>query len=436
MNTPSDRHPSRPKQPLLFETPADEPTPPAEPPALYGRPRLRTANRDQIVFRAAPLDELIPPDHPARVVWDYVDGLDLSPLYNRIKSVEGSPGRPPIDPKILWRSGSTPPSKVSAAPATRRTLPRPRAFQWIAATSVSNYHTFADFRTDHGELLDDLLTQSVAALVAEGLVDLNRVAQDGMRVRASAGAASFAAGRPWRRPSPRPRRRSRRCGRRWKRTRQPRSPAEEGPGTCGPGACRADKGGIGRLPELEAKKKPGEERRRGARRPTRRHGDEDGRRRFRPAYNVQFSTATGSQVIVGVEVETTGSDAGQMAPMVEQVTGGTRRRRGRSWSTAASPSTTRSRRSAPRIWVARCMPRCPAQGPAGGPARTKPGDSAAVAEWRARMGTKRPRRSTRNEPRRPNASIRRRGTGVATSCWSVAWPRSRRSPCGTHWLTT
>ena len=53
-----------------------------EPPVLFGRPRLRTANRDQIVFRAAALDEIIPPDHPARVVWDYIDGLDLSSLYN------------------------------------------------------------------------------------------------------------------------------------------------------------------------------------------------------------------------------------------------------------------------------------------------------------------------------------------------------------------
>ena len=40
---------------------------------------------------------------------------------------------------------------------------------------------------------------------------------------------------------------------------------------------------------------------------------------FRPAYNVQFSTATDSQIIVGVDVVTSGSDAGQMAPMVEQI---------------------------------------------------------------------------------------------------------------------
>src|SRR5207248_3954206 len=103
MNTPSDHNPPRFEQPPLFETPAhdDPPSPPAEPPVTFGRPRLRTANRHQVVFRAAAIDELIPCDHPARTVWDYVQGLDLSPLYQSIKAVEGHPGRPPIDPKIL-----------------------------------------------------------------------------------------------------------------------------------------------------------------------------------------------------------------------------------------------------------------------------------------------------------------------------------------------
>ena len=65
------------------------------------------------------------------------------------------------------------------------------AFRWIAGDVSTNYHTLSDFRTGHVELLDKLLTDNVAVLIAEGLVDLNRVAQDGMRVRASAGAASF-----------------------------------------------------------------------------------------------------------------------------------------------------------------------------------------------------------------------------------------------------
>jgi hypothetical protein len=103
MNTSHDGPAPRPDQPRLFELPADDapPSPLTEPPALSGRPRLRTANRQQIVFRTAALDDLIPPEHPARVVWDYVEGLDLTPLYNSIKAVEGNPGRSPIDPKLL-----------------------------------------------------------------------------------------------------------------------------------------------------------------------------------------------------------------------------------------------------------------------------------------------------------------------------------------------
>src|SRR5690349_16377603 len=103
MNTPGDRNASRPEQPRLFEMPADDdrPAPAAKPPVTFGRPRLRAANRDQIVFRAAALDQLIAHDHPARLVWDYVEGLDLGPLYQPIKAVEGHAGRAPIDPKIL-----------------------------------------------------------------------------------------------------------------------------------------------------------------------------------------------------------------------------------------------------------------------------------------------------------------------------------------------
>src|SRR5208337_3121088 len=103
MKNPDDSQSPRLEQPPLFETPADPAgqAPPSEAPSSSGCPRLRPANRQQIVFRTASLDELIPLDHPSRIVWDYVEGLDLSPLCDRIKAVERAPGRAPIDPKIL-----------------------------------------------------------------------------------------------------------------------------------------------------------------------------------------------------------------------------------------------------------------------------------------------------------------------------------------------
>ena len=45
--------------------------------------------------------DLISLDHKARLVWELVQGLDLTGLYDCIKAVEGHAGRPAIDPRIL-----------------------------------------------------------------------------------------------------------------------------------------------------------------------------------------------------------------------------------------------------------------------------------------------------------------------------------------------
>jgi transposase len=393
MSTPNDCQPSRPEQPPLFETPADDhtPTAPAEPPVLYGRPRLRTANRDQIVFRAAALDEIIPPDHPARVVWDYTDGLDLSSLYNLIKSVEGNPGRPPIDPKILmalWLYATI--DGVGSARQLDELCRSHSAYQWICGDVSVNYHTLSDFRTDHGELLDQLLTQSVAVLLAEGLVDLNRVAQDGMRVRASAGAASFR-----RRPTL-----EEALAEAEAQVQALRAELEEDPAASNRRQQKAReratreraqriKGALDRLPELEAKKKP--EDRDKARCST---TDPDATVMkmpdggFRPAYNIQFSTATDSQIIVGVDVVTTGSDAGQMAPMVEQIE--SRYEETPKEVLVDGGFAQHDQIEAVSAEEVGCTVYAPVPAPKDSKVdryAPKPGDSPAVADWRARMAS-------------------------------------------------
>jgi transposase len=391
MSTSSRREPAKADQSLLFEVAGDGPTeaPPAV--AAKGRPRLRTANREQVVFRAAPLDDLIADDHPARLVWHYVEGLDLSPLYDPIRSVERGPGRAPIDPKILmslWLYATT--EGVGSARQLDELCREHAAYQWIVGDVSTNYHTLADFRTDHVAWLDDLLTTGVAALVAEDLVDLNRVARDGMRVRASAGNASFR-----RRPTLEealvqaeaqvaalsaevaddPAAADRR-----QKGAQERAAQER--------AARVQKA-LDRLPELEAKKKAGEKAK--ARCST---TDQDatvmkmGDGGFRPAYNIQFATDTKTQVIVGVDVVTTGTDADQMTPMVDQIQGryevtpeqylvdggfashdqietmGDPRRGCTVYAPVPKPKDSRVDRHAP-----------------------KPADSPAVAPWRQRMAT-------------------------------------------------
>ncbi|MGL4555110.1 MAG: transposase, partial [Gemmataceae bacterium] len=154
-------------------------------------PRLRQADRQQMIPTVA-LGGLIGPDHQARVVWDFCLGLDLSPLHDAVGSREGGPGHPAADPRIhvaLWLYATL--EGVGSARALARLCVHHAAFRWVAGGVSVNYHTLADFRVGHVGWLDGLLTRSVAALRDQDLVDLDRVAQDGMRVRASAGAASF-----------------------------------------------------------------------------------------------------------------------------------------------------------------------------------------------------------------------------------------------------
>src|SRR3712207_3033915 len=66
-----------------------------------GAPRLRQAERRQVSLRPISLEDLLPGDHRARFVWSFAERLDLSALHGAIKAVEGHPGHPPADPRIL-----------------------------------------------------------------------------------------------------------------------------------------------------------------------------------------------------------------------------------------------------------------------------------------------------------------------------------------------
>jgi len=299
-------------------------------------PRVLTAQRNQIALRPVDLEATVGPDHPVRNVWAFVERLDLSALYAEIGSVEGGAGRPAIDPKILmalWLYATL--DGVGSAREIERLTEVHDAYRWICGGVNVNHHTLSDFRCRPVELLDQLLTDSVAVLMHKGLAKLERVAQDGMRVRASAGAGSF-------------RRRLRlqfwqeqaraqvqalkgeidadpNCANRRRRAAQKRAAEER--------QKRVEQA-LEQLAQVEKQKnkktvakKENETEEQYKKRTEPRASSTDPEARvmkmadggFRPAYNVQFSTTTDSQIIVGIEVNNCGSDAGQLSPMLDQV---------------------------------------------------------------------------------------------------------------------
>jgi transposase len=157
-----------------------------------GAPRLRQAERRQVSLRPSSLEDLLPGDHRARFVWAFAERLDLSALYGAIKAVEGHPGHPPADPRILlalWLYATV--VGVGSAREVDRLCREHIGFEWLCGGVGMNHTTLADFRVAHGAVLERLLIDSFAAMLKTGHASLARVAQDGMRVRAAAGAASF-----------------------------------------------------------------------------------------------------------------------------------------------------------------------------------------------------------------------------------------------------
>jgi transposase len=273
------------------------------------------------------LDALLPADHRVRTVWAYVDSLDLSPLYSKIQAVEGKAGRDAVDPKILmalWLFATI--EAVSSARQVARLCERDLAYLWICGGVGVNYHLLSDFRTAHGEFLDQLLTDTVATLMHQELVTLEVVAQDGMRVRASAGGSSF-----------RRRKTLERC--REEARQQVRKLREESENEANQDASNARREAAQKraardreerieraLEELEQLQEQKEKKKKGTGKTARSSMTDPEARKmkmadggFRPAYNVQFATDGDARVIVGVDVTNSGSDGGQMSPMHEQV---------------------------------------------------------------------------------------------------------------------
>jgi transposase len=275
-------------------------------------------------FRSSDLDSLLAEGHRARLVWAYVERQDLTRFYEDIRAVEGGVGRAAIAPEILlslWLYATL--DGVGSGREVSRLTESHDAYRWLCGGVQVNHHTLSDFRKDHGEGLDELLSVSIASLMAAGVVKLKQVAQDGMRVRASAGAGSFrrkeklegylesaraevARLKAELEADPAQAERAREAARR--RAAQERE-------------ARLAKA-LARLPELEEikqrqGKKPEQARASmtDAEATVMKMGDGG----FRPAYNPQLATDADSLVIVGIDVVTVGSDQGQMAPMVEQV---------------------------------------------------------------------------------------------------------------------
>ena len=296
--------------------------------------RLRTADRTHIM-PAIPLDQLVPPDHPVRDIWNYVCAVDLTPLEACIKAVEGVPGRNATDPRILlalWMWATT--DGVGSARSLDALCGEHNTYRWLCGGVTLNYHTLASFRSSHGAILEGFLEAHVSALLHHGIIDLSCVAQDGMRTRASAGSGSFRRAasieecqklvreqieelkRQDDEPLDAVARRQQKARLRHAKERAERLEAA---------ATVAAELGVKQA--TRAKQHPAEAQQRKTQdKPPRASTTDPEARRMkmpdggtRPGYNVQCATTTDTGIIVAVDVTNQGCDGGLMGVMLDQI---------------------------------------------------------------------------------------------------------------------
>ena len=369
------------------------------PPTLPNQARLNEPVRDQLEWVPRTLDSMLDNEHRARAIWSVVQRLDLKALYGPIKAVEGHAGHPATDPQVLlalWLYACT--EGVGSARHLARLCEEHDAYRWLRGGVPINYHMLSDFRVGHKEALDGLLTEVVASMMAEGLVTLKQVAQDGMRTRASAGSSSFHREKTLEKcldearaeverlalerehPDPGVTKREQAARERAARERQERVEAA-----------------LRRLPEMQAAKERQKKNKGIAEREKITEARvsttdveatvmkvPDGG--FRPGYNAEFATDVGSQVIVGVGVVTKGSDGGEAPPMVEQIEGRTGRRPEAylmDWSFVSRDDITTLELKGITVYAPTRAPQT--IGRTQGEARSN--DTTEVAAWRRRMET-------------------------------------------------
>jgi transposase len=363
--------------------------------AAWGRARLREPVRDEVTLQVCDLDALIGEDHPARLIWAYAARVDLSDFEAGVKAREGLPGMPQTSPHLLlalWLYATT--RGIGSARELARLCESDAALRWLCGGVSVNHRILSGFRTGEGARIERLLADHVASLSVAGLIDLDEIAQDGVRVRANAGAASFRRRKTLERELDKARALIARLAK----------DEDDDPGA----SARREKGAreraaserearvakaleaLGEAEKLRQKRLKTDKAKTTAQKEPRASTTDPQARvmkmadgGFRPAYNVQFASLPGNGVVIAVSCETVGSDRGLAEPMAKAIEAAHKRRAkvylvdggylsGEDIEAAAAAGT-----------AIYCPPVKSRHGR--DPCEPRPDDTPAIAQWRARM---------------------------------------------------
>ena len=146
-------------------------------------------NQNQLVLFPYSFEELIPENHPVRIVNDILEKVNIEPLL-KAYSKEGNPSYHPV--MMLKVMVFAYMNNIYSSRKIEKALRENINFMWLSNMSIVDHNTVSRFRTHKLQAaFKDIFSQVVMLLAEEGLVSLRQVFVDGTKIEAQAGRYTF-----------------------------------------------------------------------------------------------------------------------------------------------------------------------------------------------------------------------------------------------------
>jgi transposase len=158
------------------------------------QPNVRTPRRNQVYEQVVAIDELLPWEHPVRLVWGFIEALDRIENKNRMPTVLENtrlPKQAPIDLRLLralWLWATI--EGIGSTAHIARLCQERLSYRWLCGGVAIDRETIREFRVAHAGALDRLLAHALAAIAKEALVPIPPLSGGPEKAGPVAGAAS------------------------------------------------------------------------------------------------------------------------------------------------------------------------------------------------------------------------------------------------------
>ncbi len=150
---------------------------------------FKTYSQDQLSLLPPSYDELVPINHPVRVVNTIIDNIDISVLMKSYKGGGTSSYHPRMPLKVIIYAYLR---NVYSSRKIEQALGENIHFMWLSGQSIPDHNTINDFRGKRLQChFKNIFNQVVLLLVEQGVLNLKDLYVDGTKIEANANRYTF-----------------------------------------------------------------------------------------------------------------------------------------------------------------------------------------------------------------------------------------------------